>query len=313
MSHSTKAKLFVFGGNGNLGSAIISAITSPSLPYHSHFQVTAVIRPDSLHSTDEKKVAALAKLRSAGVTLVEGDSDKASVEEIAKWIHGQDIVVSTIAYYGPAAAPDLKLVDAVKLAKVSWFIPSFYGIDLTTDAKYLEPVPGVVAKQPVLKAIRDNHINSFFVMNGIFLEYLISPFTGVDVANATVTAPYSFDHKITATKISDIAHLAAELLLRREESSVKNQVIHLRGDTVSYGQIHELLEAHLKKPIKKVVISEEDAVKAWKNDVKFEDFPGRFRVIFGHQQGVFWNESWNEKHAKDIKVTTVKEYIANLK
>lgn len=310
MSSASKAKLFIFGGNGNLGSNIISAITSNS-HYAPHFDVTAVIRSDTLHSKDEKKSAAVAKLRAAGVTLVEGDSDKATVEEVAKWISGQDIVLSTIAYYGPGAAPDQKLVEAVNLAKVQWFIPSFYGVDLTTA--YHEPVPGVSAKVPVLEAIRKYGINSFFIMNGIFLEYGISPFLGIDIANATVTAPYSFDAKFSTTKVSDIAHLTAELLLRREESSVKNQVVLLSGDTLSYNEVHHILEEHFKKPFKKVVVSKEEAVAAWKNDVKFEDFVSRFRVIFGEQKGVFWSESWNSKHAKDIKVTTVKEYVANLK
>jgi uncharacterized protein YbjT (DUF2867 family) len=312
-SSSSKVKVFVFGGNGHLGSAIISALTSHSLKYHSHFHVTAVIRPETLHSKDEKKSAAVSKLRAAGVTLVEGDSEKASVEDIAKWIHGQDIVVSTISYHGPDASPDLKFVEAVKHAKVPWFIPSFYGVDFTGDQKAFESIPGIGKKLPILDAIRNGGINSFFVMNGFFLEYLISPFAGIDIANATVTAPYSFDAKVSTTKVEDIAHFTAELLLRREESSVKNQVIHLSGDTISYNQIHALLEEHFKKTFKKVIVSREEAIQIWKEDVKFENIPGRFRVIFGEQQGVYWDESWNGKHAHNIKPTTVKQYIAHLK
>lgn len=318
----SKTKLFLFGATGKVGQSLLKALlNSATVSKHDeHFQITALLRADTVDSKDEKKAAIVTQLKASGVEIVSGDPLKADAAEIAKWIAGYDIVLSAINSFVPGPPIDLKLVEAVKLANVSWFIPALYGIDLLNAAdfqvKALPPVAGRKALVAALVAARPQ-VNSFFFINYLFMEFLFLPIYGVDLQNKTVTAPYDFQRKVCTTSIADIGPILAEALYQRNEPHVKNQLIRNVGDTVTYEQLHHVLEEHFKKPFTKVTATKEETLKAVEADKTFQNFPARYRLLIAEENAAVFDSShseqpWNHKHAKHIHTTTVKQFVERM-
>lgn len=317
--HAEPAKVFVFGANGLLGLEMVSALTSAQ--YAKHFpQVSAVIRAETLNSKDPKKAAAIQRLRASGATLISGDTEKASASDIASWLSGHDIVISVIGFFSPGASIEHKLLSAVQQAGVSWYIPAIFGFDVYR--MHSAPTPFMAEKRVVIDAVKAaKGLNTFVFNNGIFLEYLIAAdgqpsFAGVDIGNSTVTAPYSFDVRLSTTSVVDIARLTAEALVQRELPHVKNQILWVSADSVSFGEVHSLLEQHFHKKFAKKIVSKEEAHALVAADVKHEDGVNRFKVAWAESvpDSIAWPvaNTFNAKYAPNVKLTTVKERLQQL-
>lgn len=323
------AKVFVFGGNGLLGQEMVVALTDPKYAKH-YLQVTTVIRSDSLNSKDPKKAAVIARLRASGAKLISGDTEKASAKEISLWLAGHDIVISSIGFFSPGTSIEHKLLEAVELAGVSWYIPAIFGFDVYK--MYSDATPFMAEKKVVIEAVKavsqrlnksssGKKLNYFVFNNGVFMEYMLAPnneasFAGVDVGKLTITAPYSFDVKLSTTSVVDIARLTAEVLLLRNEPSVKNQILWMAADTISYNDMHKLLEQHFNKKFQKKIVSREEAKALVEKDVKYQDGVNRFKVAWGESVTEAIScpveNTFNAKYLPQIKLTTLKQRLQTL-
>lgn len=323
------AKVLVFGGNGLLGQEMVATLTEKQ--YSKNFpQVTAVVRAQTLSSKDPKKAAVIARLRSTGAKLLAGDPETASASEIASWLSGYDIVISTIGFFTPGTSIEHKLLQAVELAGVSWYIPAIFGFDVYK--MHTEPTPFMAEKKVVIEAVKavseklsasgSNKKLNYFVLNvGLFLEYLISPngersFAGIDIGNSTLNAPYSMDVAMSTTSIPDIARLTVEALLLRDQSYVKNQILWTAADTFSYGDLHKLLEQHFQKKFQKKILTREEGRALVQKDVNYKDGATRFAVAWGEsvKEGIAWpvEKTFNAKYLPNLKLTTVKDRLQKL-
>ena len=103
----------------------------------------------------------------------------------------------------------------------------------------LQLLEGIAVKERLAQQLMTSGVPYLVVATGLFAEWAFSSFAGVDVEGGVVTAPYSFDSRLTVTSLETIGRSIAELVVR----GVRNERIFLASDTVSYEQLTAAVEA----------------------------------------------------------------------
>lgn len=312
-SGAVKVTVFTFGP---LGSAIVNALTSHQ--YANHFAVTVVLPPEMLEAKEPLKLMQLAKYKAANLPLIGIDLDKATNQELVTLINGSEAVISTLGFRHKESTttPDHKLLEAVKTAKVKYFIPNIFSSDiLSMDAKLIEMNPLLKLKKQLIDDVQKSGVNYIMFITGTFLEFLISPFGGVDFDHCIVTAPGSFDTKITASSMHDTGILVAEALMQRHQSFVKNHILKLGSDTFTWNDIHLVLEERFKTQFKKQIVTKEDLEKQVQADMMKHNLFVRFWLLWTEGKGVNWDlkQGFQHEHCKQLHLTKMKEYIMGIK
>jgi len=237
------------------------------------------------------KKSKLSGIQSLGIELIAGDLND-SVEVLTSTLRGFDVVISTVGSVPDSLKSQFTLVNAARNAGVKVFIPSEFGFDVeNTDSSILPLVKVKLQLEEELKKTA-NQMGYLIITVGMFGEYLLSPFAGVDVQHTTITAPFSFNTRVTTTTLDTISKSVAELIVQR----ISNQHIYLASDTVSYEQIAQALEKATGKPFSRVVVSPE------KIDSTIAAEPGnvvaKFQKWIGVGKGMSWEKSttWNATH-----------------
>ncbi len=84
----------------------------------------------------------------------------------------------------------------------------------------------------------------------MFMSYLFEPDFGVvDLERSEVHALGRLDTAVTLTTPDDIGKLTAEIVFF--ELTNRNETVFLAGDTVTYGEVADKLEAGLGRPFKR--------------------------------------------------------------
>jgi hypothetical protein len=85
----------------------------------------------------------------------------------------------------------------------------------------------------------------------MFTSFLFKPAFGVvDLKQKTVNALGSWDTSVTVTTPEDIGALTVRVVLATPR--ITNQVVYTAGDTLSYGQLADKLDAALGKHVQRV-------------------------------------------------------------
>ena len=278
-----------------------------------------------MQKVDSAKKAALESLVAAGVKLVAGDL-QSGVEALTAIVRGFDVVVSA-GLDSLIGSTELNLIDACKAAGVRVFIQNQFGFDYSVPNMELGLLGDRIGvKEDVALKLIQSGQGYLIIANGLFSEWAFSPFTGVDVAQGVVSAPYSFDTRLTVTTLDTIGRSVAELVVQR----AINQRVYLASDTVTWEQITAAAEAATGKvdPISHTLALRQhtalqctkashlrsvrpvDCVQRFKRVVqsraemeqKIEadpaDLASRFRIWFGEELGMHWDadSSWNNTH-----------------
>ncbi|KAL4948561.1 hypothetical protein BDW69DRAFT_189152 [Aspergillus filifer] len=194
------------GISGNLGPAILSAVSSSSL-----FTVTVFTRagsstnfPDNVKSTE-----------------VNYDS----IDDLTSKLSGQDAVVSTISH--TAGAAQTNLIRAAAAAGVSRFVPSEFGSDL--DNPINRPAPAYapkIAAQELLKSLaEEGKISYTFVYNGAFLDWGLKVGFPVSPARKTAALHDGGERKYSTTTLPGVGQAVVGVLKNPEET--KNRVVRV--------------------------------------------------------------------------------------
>lgn len=122
--------------------------------------------------------------------------------------------------------------------------------------------------------------------------------------NRRFTAPGSYDTCITVTSPTDIGSLTADILLT--DLNKPSSPIYIASDTVTYGQVYDLLTSQGWGMSKNVVMVEElrQTVESGEED-KF----AKYRLVFAKGKGTSWEMSrtWNGKRGS--KVESLEEWM----
>ena len=148
------------------------------------------------------------------------------------------------------------------------------------------------------------------ISTGMFMSYLFEPEFGVvDLKNSAVHALGSLDTAVTLTTPDDIGVLTAEIVFF--EPAFRNEIVFLAGDTVTYGDLADKLEAALGRPFERsewtVPFLMDELARDPRNMMR------KYRAAFAQGRGVAWDKAgtFNQRHA--IPGTDVTAWIgANL-
>ena len=88
---------------------------------------------------------------------------------------------------------------------------------------------------------------------------------------------------------------------------IRNEIVFLAGDTVTYGEVAEKLQAGLGRPFSRSEWTEQHLLEELARDP--QNMMRKYRAAFAQGRGVAWDKSgtFNQRHA--IAVTDVSSWI----
>src|SRR5690606_1210149 len=139
-----------------------------------------------------------------------------------------------------------------------------------------------------------------------FTSFLFEPAFGVvDLARNTVHALGSWSTEVTVTTPEDIGLLTARILFTRPR--LANRVVFVAGDTLSYGQLADRIDAALDRKVHRI----EWTVQKLNDDVAAapHDQMRKYRTVFAQGKGVAWDKRHTFNAAHGIELTTTADWI----
>merc|ERR1711964_533492 len=108
--------------------------------------------------------------------------------------------------------------------------------------------------------------------------------SGSDDAEIVVRALGGWDNRVTATTPEDIGRLTSMIVFA--EPRFRNEVVYIAGDTVSYGQVADIVERVTGKNVKRELWGI-DFLKA-ESTADPENVTKKYRVVFAEGKGLSW-------------------------
>jgi NmrA-like family len=290
-------------GAGELGMAVLRSLAKHVAKF-SGTTLTVLVRPSTINSNDSSKQRDLAALQSLGIKFLPGDLAADSIADLAACFRNFNTIIGCTGFVAGHNI-QLKLVRAVLEADVKRYFPWQFGIDYD--------VIGRGSAQDLFDEqldVRDllrsqNRTEWVIVSTGIFTSFLFEPSFGVvDLAQNTVHALGSWDTAVTVTTPEDIGILTAEIVFA--EPRIVNCVVYTAGDTITYGQLADIVDSVLNRKVRRVKWSvsqlKDKLAKDPDNPIK------KYRVVFAEGKGTSWEIGKTFNAQREIEVTNVTQW-----
>ncbi|KAJ5224955.1 hypothetical protein N7468_006180 [Penicillium chermesinum] len=289
-------------GAGELGLQVIKSLAKHP---RRDGKLAVLLRPGTIASTNPSKQAEVNALREMDVELVPGDIAHDSEQQLASLFAKYNTVVGCAGFVSGAGGVQLKLTRAALRAGVPKFIPWQFGVDYDVIGR--GSTQDLFDEQlDVRDALRAQDRTRWAIIStGMFTSFLFEAFFGVvDLQTDTVRALGSPENRVTLTTPEDIGRITAEIVL--DDDSFANKPIFIGGDTISYGELANLVEKVVQRPIKRTVLSFPEVKAALAKDP--DNNVLKYQGIFSAGRGVAWDlaETWNQK--RGIRGRTVEEW-----
>ena len=200
----------------------------------------------------------------------------------------------------------IKLAHAVLEACVQRYIPWQFGVDYEIIGR--GSAQDLFAEQLDVRDLLRSQARTEWVIvsTGLFTSFLFESFFGVvNSEKTTVRCLGGWQNSLTVTAVEDIGRATAEIVFAAPD--IKDQVVFVAGDTVSYAQLAVVLEQCLKRPIKRV----EWNLDAMKEELKKNPNDGmlKYKIVFAEARGVAWKKEDTFNYKQGIKMTDLKEWV----
>ena len=268
-------------------------------------KISVLLRASAIDSDVPAKQRDVAEIRDLGIEIVVGDLVKSSVDELASVFSNYDTVIGCTGYAAGINTP-MKLAKAALQSGIPRYFPWQFGVDFEAIGRG-GPQDIFDAQLDVRELLRSQSKTEWVIIStGMFMSYLFEPEFGVvDFENSAVRALGSYDTAVTVTTPDDIGVLTAEIVFY--EPTISNEIVFLAGDTVTYGELADKLEAALKRPFSR---------SEWTVPVLMEELAAdpqnmmrKYRAAFGIGRGMSWDKSSTFNAREGIKVTDVSDWI----
>lgn len=287
-------------GAGELGMAVLRNLAKQASRFPGT-TITVLLRPSTIASRDREKQQQVTELNNLGVKLLPGDLS-GSATELSDLFKDFDTVISCTGFVTGSGGLQLKLATAVLDAGVKRYFPWQFGVDYD--------IIGRGSAQDLFDEqldVRDllrsqNQTEWVIVSTGMFTSFLFEPSFGiVDLTKNTVQAIGSWDTAVTVTTPEDIGRLTAEICF--SEPRIVDSVVYTAGDTVTYGQLADIVDTVLNRKVKRI----ESSLAELKNDLmKNPDHAiKKYRVVFAAGKGVSWDRDKTFNAQRNIETTDV--------
>lgn len=272
-------------------------------------QISALLRESTINTQIPEKKIEIDELRGLGIQMVAADLVNDSIEQLAEVFARFDTVIGCAGMVAGRETP-MKLATAALRSGVKRYFPWQFGVDFEVIGRG-SPQDLFDSQLDVREALRAQDKTEWVIIStGMFTSFLFEPvFEVVDFDNDTVNALGSLENSVTLTTPDDIGALTAEIVFF--EPRFRNEIVYLSGDTVSYGQVANILEHALGRPFKTNVWTVPFLMDELRKDPTHHI--KKYRAVFAQGRGVAWPKSgtFNEQHS--IPVTTAEQWArANL-
>lgn len=308
-SQKVKAKSILVIGAGELGMPVLRNLARKAKD-HEGTTISVLLRAATAASTHPAKLRDVTEIRELGIEIVKGDIIAASINELAAIFAPFETVIGCAGFSAGLDAP-MKLAKAALQANLKRYFPWQFGVDFDVIGRG-SPQNLFDSQIDVRELLRAQDKTDWVVIStGMFTSFLFEPiFEVVDLENNVVRALGSLDTQVTLTTPDDIGALTAEVVFA--QSVIRNEIVYLAGDTVTYGEVADTLETVLGRAFTKkewsVAQLKAELAQDPDNHIK------KYRAVFAEGRGVAWpkHDSFNARNA--ITVTTMREWIqANLR
>ncbi len=292
-------------GAGELGMPVLRNIARKARDVDGA-TVSVLLRRSAIESSAADKQRDVAEIRDLGVQIIEGDLVKNTVDELAVLFADYDTVIGCTGITAGLETP-MKVAEAVLQAKLPRYFPWQFGADFDVIGRG-SPQDIFDSQLDVRDLLRSQTETEWVIIStGMFMNYLFEPGSGmVDLPNDTVNALGSLDTAVTVTTPEDIGFLTAEILF--DEPRIRNEIVYLAGDTITYRQLAETLEDVLQRPLRSKVWTEPLLMAELAADP--DNMTRKYRAVFAQGRGVAWpkDDTYNARHG--IAVTDLRTWIA---
>jgi hypothetical protein len=297
-------KILVLGA-GELGTAILSNLAALA-PQNT--SITVLLRPSKISTTSPTKLAELSSLRKLNISFLPGDIAASSISTLASLFQPFDTIISCLGFAsGPGS--QIKITKAVLEAKVKRFFPWQFGVDYEIVGR--GSAQDLWDEQLDVRTLLREQVETEWVIvsTGLFMSFLFESYFGiVDLSReGVVRALGGWENRVTVTTPEDIGRLTSMIVF--EVPRVRNQVVYMAGETVSYGQVANLVEEVTGREVRREVWTVERLERELKEDPG--DTIRKYRVAFAVGRGVSWDVERTFNWQKGIEVTDVRTFAMN--
>lgn len=291
-------------GAGELGTAVLEALSKH--PGRSHISLSVLLRQATLDSAAPLKRRLTQQLTVLDVRFEAADVAVAPVSELAAIFTKYDTVICCTGM-GLPSGTQTKLAEAILEAKVKRYFPWQYGMDYDVigEGSSQDLFDEQLAVRKALRGQRDTRWT--IVSTGLFMSFLfIKEFGVVDLEEKVVRGLGSWENRITVTVPEDIGRVTADVALDPRDLEEGSQVVYTAGDTISYGELAELLDAHFETKFRR---------ELWDLDTlrrQMDEDPNtmvKYRNTFAQGRGVAWDMDITVNHQRGIPMTNLKAYM----
>lgn len=302
-SISTSLHILIIGA-GELGMPVIRNVVRRAQDVEGS-SISVLLRASAFTSTVPGKQRDVAEIKSLGVTIVEGDLVKNTVDELASIFADYDTVIGCTGITAGLETP-MKVAHAALQAKVPRYFPWQFGVDFDVIGRG-SPQDIFDSQLDVRDLLRSQDQTEWVIIStGMFMNYLFEPNSGmVDLSADTVNALGDLETAVTVTTPEDIGALTADILFA--EPRVRDEIIYLAGDTITYGELADTLEAVLQRPFRRAVWTVPSLLDELAADP--DNMTRKYRAVFAQGRGVAWtkDDTYNARH--DLPVTNLRQWV----
>jgi len=303
-----KSRNILVLGAGELGLPVLRNLARRAKAVK-EARISVLLRGSAIDSDVAAKQRDVAEIRDLGIEIITGDLVKSSIDDLAAVFAQYDTVIGCAGYAAGIDTP-MKLAKAALQSGIPRYFPWQFGVDFDVIGRG-GPQDIFDAQLDVRELLRGQTGTGWVIIStGMFMSYLFEPEFGVvDLEKSEVHALGSLDTAVTVTTPEDIGALTADIVFA--EPTIRNEIVYLAGDTVTYEEVADKLEAALDRPFER---------SEWTVPFLMEELAGdpqnmmrKYRAAFAQGRGVAWDKdgTFNQRHA--IPVTDVARWIdANL-
>lgn len=291
-------------GAGELGMALLRHLAPRRSGAISPLSV--LVSPQSLASPSAHQAQQHGQLRAMGVRLLPFDLVARSDEDLVALLRQFHTVISCTGFVaGPGT--QIRFTKAVLAAGVPRYFPWQFGVDYDVIGKG-SGQPVFDEQYEVRGLLRAQSATEWVIVStGMFTSFLFEPGTGlVDLKSGIVRGLGSWETRVTVTTPDDIGRLATDIVLRQPR--IINQVVFVASDTVSYGDLANIVEEVTGRAFERdLLTSEKLAAELARHP---HDVMARYRTAFALGTGMWWDKAitYNAQHG--IATIDIRAWLA---
>ncbi|GKS91341.1 aromatic alcohol reductase [Acidovorax sp. SUPP2539] len=305
--NATSQNILVLGA-GELGLPVLRNLARRAKDVDGA-KISVLLRASAVQSTEPGKQRDVAEIRNLGIEIVVGDLVNSSIDELAVVFAHYDTVIGCAGYAAGIDTP-IKLARAALQARIPRYFPWQFGVDFDVIGRG-SPQDIFDAQLDVRDLLRSQDQTEWVIIStGMFMSYLFEPEFGVvDLQNNAVHALGNLDTAVTVTTPDDIGALTAAVVFAQPR--IRNEIVFLAGDTVTYGEVADKLQAALGRPFSRSQWTEQYLLDQLAREP--QNMMRKYRAAFAQGRGVAWDKSGTFNQRRAISVTDVSSWInANL-